>query len=313
MSRIHEALKKAQQDRAQNLPPEAETIPVAEETPVLAPVSATTDVLPESAPAASPQRSVSKPALTFESLSLHCANYQWKMDPKKLLQFGSPTHVSGTEEMRTLRSKLYQAAATRPMKKILVASALPNEGKTFVASNLAQAIARQHQRRVLLIDSDLRWSRLHMSFGSPLSPGLTEYLRGTADEFAVVQKGSADNLFLIAGGAPADNSSELISNGRLKSLLERLAPLFDWIILDSPPTVPVADARLLAAFCDGVVMVVRAGHTPYNLALKASQEFDPNQLVGIVLNGVDSSQASIAYKYYGGGQLGLGNGKSLGD
>ena len=192
-----------------------------------------------------------------------------------------------------------------------MASALPNEGKTFVASNLAQVLARQHQRRVLLIDSDLRWSRLHMSFGSPVSPGLTEYLRGTADEYAVVQKGAIENLFLIAGGAPTDNSSELISNGRFKSLLERLSPLFDWIILDSPPTVPVSDARLLAAFCDGVLMVVRAGYTPYNLSLKSCQQFESSQLVGIVLNGVDSSQASMAYKYYGADHTAKGDGLRL--
>jgi capsular exopolysaccharide synthesis family protein len=302
MSRIHEALKKAQQDRALQPPPEQVTLPVTEEAPVLSPLPVTSTALPKSAPVASRQRATSEP-LTFELLLQRCATPHWKLDAKKLLHFGSPSHVPGTEEMRTLRSKLYHLAQTQPMKKLLVASALPNEGKTFVASNLAQVMARQHQRRVLLIDSDLRWSRLHMSFGSPVSPGLTEYLRGDADECSIVQKGSIENLFLIAGGAPANNSSELISNGRLKSLLERMAPLFDWIILDSPPTVPVSDARLLAAFCDGVVVVVRAGYTPYNLTLKACQGFEPSQLVGVVLNGVHGSQTSMAYKYYGGESL----------
>ena len=302
MSRIHEALKKAQQDRAQQSPPEQVTLPVAEEAPVLSPLPVTSTALPKGAPVASPQRATSQP-LTFESLLQHCATPHWKLDPKKLLHFGSPSHVPGTEEMRTLRSKLYHLAQTQPMKTLLVASALPNEGKTFVASNLAQVMARQHQRRVLLIDSDLRWSRLHMSFGSPISPGLTEYLRGAADECSIVQKGLIENLFLIAGGAPANNSSELISNGRLKLLLERMAPLFDWIILDSPPTVPVSDARLLAAFCDGVVVVVRAGYTPYDLTLKACQGFEPSQLVGVVLNGVHGSQGAMAYQYYGGESL----------
>jgi protein-tyrosine kinase len=310
MSRIHEALKKAQQDRALLPTPEQETSPASEDTRVVAQAPVATDVLPRSVPVASPQRTASQP-LTFESLSERCSTAQWKLDPKKLLAFGSASHVPGTEEMRTLRSKLYQLAETRPMKTLLVASALPNEGKTFVAANLAQVIARQHQRRVLLVDSDLRWSRLHMSFGCPLSPGLTEYLRGTADEYDVVQKGSTENLFLIPGGTPADNSSELISNGRMKSMLERLAPLFDWIILDSPPTIPVSDARLLAAFCDGVVMVVRAGYTPYNLSLKACQEFDANQIVGIVLNGVHGNLGSMAYQYYGGDQTAKRNGKSL--
>src|SRR5271157_4570627 len=124
MSRIHEALKKAQQDRALQSPPEQATLPATEETPVAAQASVATDVLPRSAPVTSPQHTASLP-LTFESLSQNCATPDWRLDPKKLLPFGSPSHVPGTEEMRTLRSKLYQLAETQPMKKLLVASALP--------------------------------------------------------------------------------------------------------------------------------------------------------------------------------------------
>jgi capsular exopolysaccharide synthesis family protein len=311
MSRIHEALKKAQQDRALQPPAENTTAPPDEQA--LAPMTAfatAAAVLPGTDPAARPRHTDPRP-LTFEDLSQHCAVSHWKLDPQNLLPFGSSFHVPGTEELRTLRSKLYQLAEARSLKTVLIASALPSEGKTFIAGNLAQVMARQHQRKVLLIDSDLRRPRLHLSLGSALEPGLTDYLRGAADEYAVVQKGSVENLFLITGGTPVNNPSELITNGRLKSLVERMSPLFDWIILDSPPVLPVSDARLLASFCDGVVVVVRAGRTPYGLSLKACQEFAADQLVGIVLNGVSHSRSYMAYQYYGVGNQPTQNGRTF--
>ena len=134
-----------------------------------------------------------------------------------------------------------------------------------MTSNLAQAIVRQPDRRALIIDADLRRPRLHVPFDAPLAPGLSDYLRGEADEAAVIQQGQEGNLCLIPGGAEVTNPSELLSNGRLKKLLDRLTPVFDWIILDSPPCVPVADASILADLCDGVLLVVRAGvHTLRN-------------------------------------------------
>jgi len=300
MSRIHDALKKAQQDRAtrSTLEPEAATSGGVTREQTFSPNLATA-VLPAIDPV-TPQRSAAARALTFENVSQYCASSIWKCDPNQLVPFGSPFHVPGTEELRTLRSKLYQLTEAHSLKRLLVASALPHEGKTFLAVNLAQAMARQHQRKVLLIDSDLRRPHLHLSLGSPLGPGLTDYLRESADEFGVIQKGSIENLFLIAGGTPVNNPSELITNGRFKSLLEKVSPLFDWIILDSPPVLPVSDARLMAAFCDGVVVVVRAGQTPYELSLKACQEFDAQKVVGIVLNGVSHGQSYTAYEYYGG-------------
>jgi tyrosine-protein kinase Etk/Wzc len=118
---------------------------------------------------------------------------------------------------------------------LLVTSTVPGEGKTFVTSNLAQSIVRQPDRRVLIIDADLRCARLHTHLGAPSSPGLTDYLRGEVDEMAVIQQGQDGNLFLIAGGVEVTNPSELLLNGRLKKLIDRVAPVFDWVIVDSPP------------------------------------------------------------------------------
>jgi Mrp family chromosome partitioning ATPase len=104
-------------------------------------------------------------------------------------------------------------------------------------------------------------------------------------------------LFFIPAGKPVSNGSELIGNGRLRVLLDRLAPAFDWIILDSPPIVPVSDAKLLADLCDGVLVVIRSGSTPFDLAQKACREFPKKQLLGVVLNGVAPGQAYTSYFY----------------
>ena len=109
-----------------------------------------------------------------------------------------------------------------------------------------------------------------------------------------------ENLFFIPAGRNISTPAELVANGRLKILLQRVEPLFDWIIIDSPPAVPVSDASLLANFCDGVLMVVRSNATPFDAAKKARQEFQGKTLIGVVLNGVnvDSSYSRYYYQAY---------------
>jgi tyrosine-protein kinase Etk/Wzc len=151
----------------------------------------------------------------------------------------------------------------------------------------------------LIIDADLRRPRLHLPLGAPLAPGLTEYLRGEADEFAVIQNGLDGNLCFIPGGNEATNPSELLSNGRLKLLLDRMAPVFDWVILDSPPCLPVADASVLGDMCDGVLLIVRSGSTPSEVAQKACQELQGKNILGVVLNAVEKGHLYESYYYEG--------------
>ena len=98
---------------------------------------------------------------------------------------------------------------------------------------------------------------MHRHLGASQTPGLSEYLMGECDEFAIMQRGPMDNLFFVPAGRQATGAPELLANGRLKLFLQRVEPLFDWIILDTPPVIPVADSTLLANFCEGVLMVVR--------------------------------------------------------
>jgi capsular exopolysaccharide synthesis family protein len=205
----------------------------------------------------------------------------------------------GAEEFRTLRSRLYQIREKMALKRLMVTSALPKEGKSFVAANLAQVLVRQHGRRVLVIDADLRNPGMHRHFGTPQTPGLSEYLLGECDEFAAMQRGPMENLFFMAGGRVAGSSPELLSNGRLKLLLQRVEPLFDWIVMDTSPVIPVSDATLVAGNCDGILMVVRSNMTPSDLALRARQEFPDQLLLGVILNGTPAESIQHSKYYYG--------------
>jgi capsular exopolysaccharide synthesis family protein len=215
-----------------------------------------------------------------------------------MLFFNGDDRARGSEEFRTLRSRLYHAREKMPLKKVLVTSALPKEGKSFTASNLAQVLVRQHGRRVLLIDADLRGPRLHMMLGTTSSPGLADYLQGGSDEFSIMQRGPMENLFFIPSGQEISDPAELVANGRLKLLLQRVEALFDWIIIDSPPAVPVSDASVLAKACDGVLMVVRSNATPVDMARRARQEFPDEALVGVVLNGTNMDAMPYTRYYY---------------
>jgi len=199
------------------------------------------------------------------------------------------------EQFRTLRSRLYQVRDKQPLRSLLVTSSLPGEGKTFVANNLAHALARQQNCRVLLIDADLRRPDLHSGFGTPSSPGLAEYLKGEASEVSVIQKGLPEYLCFIPGGNKPANPAELLANGRLKSLLETIGPVFDWVILDSPPTLPVSDALMLAELCDGVLTVIRAAQTGFDSAQKSCHQLREKNLIGVALNCADDAAAYGSY------------------
>ena len=215
-----------------------------------------------------------------------------------MLFFGGEEHSPGKEQFRTLRSRLYQAREKQPLSKLLVTSALPKEGKSFTTANLGQVIVRQHGRRALLIDADLRNPQLHRILGAEPGPGLSEYLQGQVDEYSILQRGPMENLYLIAGGQIVANPAELLAGGRMKFLLNALQPVFDWIIVDTPPAVPVADASMIANLVDGVLLVVRSNSTPIDAARRARNEFLERNVVGVVLNGVTPEVSPYVQYYY---------------
>jgi protein-tyrosine kinase len=300
MSRIHEALKKAEQEKAAQMPAigPASVPYVANDGEV--PVFSSQRIVVESSRPADTVRTA-RPAggatLHFDDLLQRCTHPEWKSDSALRISLTGDSGKIVGERFRTLRSRLYQVAATRTLRRVLITSSLPAEGKTFVATNLVRSIIRQADRRVLLIDADLRAPRLHTALGAPSSPGLSDYLRGEADEYAIVQNSVTNNLCFIPCGSKISNPSELLLSDRMKVLLDSVTPAFDWVILDSPPCLPVHDASSLADLCDGVLFVVRAGETDHEAAKKASLEFREKNLLGVVLNQVENCEAQSGYYY----------------
>lgn len=299
MSRIHEALKKAEQERAATLGGAADaSLATTAATDQQAFAEAMETVTKGDAVASVPGMPAFGSPFTLDTLLARCPQLEWRPDPATMLFMNGDDNARGTEEYRTLRSRLYHMREKMPLKKILVTSALPKEGKSFTASNLAQVMVRQHGRRALLIDGDLRSPRLHMMLGTTLEPGLSDYLQGRNDEFSIVQRGPLENLFFIPSGRNVADPAELVGNGRLKQLVQRVEPLFDWIIVDSPPAVLVSDASVLSKVCDGVLIVVRSNATPSDVARKAREEFPDQLLIGAVLNGIREDAPSYARYYY---------------
>ncbi len=213
------------------------------------------------------------------------------------------------EQIRVLRSRLHELRRDRPLKTIMITSGLPQEGKSFVAANLAVGFAKFRNQRVLLIDGDMRRGKLHQVFGAAQEPGLTDYLSKKSSLNEVMQQmelpgsgpfRSLASLTFIPSGPDADNAADLSGNGRFESLLRSVYDHFDWIILDSSPVTLVADGVNLARACDGVVLVVRGGVTKYEVAQRAQQELKAAKVVGVVLNAVEGIPKVGGYYGYDG-------------
>jgi capsular exopolysaccharide synthesis family protein len=187
----------------------------------------------------------------------------------------------------------------RSIKKILITSTLAEEGKSFTSANLAVTLARKTDQRVLLIEGDLRRPVLSKKFGVGELPGLTEAL--------AVQRSATENIYhledqklwLLPTGSPLQNPLELMQSGQLAVLLEQLSVVFDWIVIDSPPLIPLADTILWSRLVDGVLLVARQGKTAKRPLKRALELIDRSTLLGVVLNSCSDSDHQNYYGRYG--------------
>jgi capsular exopolysaccharide synthesis family protein len=204
------------------------------------------------------------------------------------------------EKFRVLGLRLRNLREKRKLKRIVVTSTIPEEGKSITAANLALNQARSKVLKTLLIDGDLRRPALAGRFGQRTSlPGLTECLRGERPLSEVVYKLNGTNLWFLPSGIPPENPLELMQSGRMADLLDRLANFFDWVIIDSPPLIPLADSTYWTKLCDGVLLVVREGVTEKRPLKRALEVVDRAALLGVVVNSCSSGDHKNYYQRYG--------------
>jgi capsular exopolysaccharide synthesis family protein len=203
-----------------------------------------------------------------------------------------------TEAFRIVGASILALGRSRtPPQVLVITSPLSGEGKTTVVTNLGIALAEMGST-VLLIDADMRRPRLHQTFRIVNSWGLSDVLSERNDVLqlpldVLVKPTDVDNLFLLPSGPPVDNIARLLYSRRLQQLLARFSKEFDYVLVDCPPSLQFADARILGQSADGALMVIRADHTERNIALQALQQFamDDIPVLGTVLNGWDPRYA----------------------
>lgn len=206
----------------------------------------------------------------------------------------------GAEAYRTLRTNVDFASIDKPIRTLLVASAVPSEGKTVTAANLAVAMA-QAGRRVLLVDADLRKPGVHDIFNLPNAEGLTDLIRLDAVRApAIIRTTEQPNLHVLTAGSLPPNPAELLGSQRMRAILPTLIDGHDIVIFDSPPIDAFADAAILSAFLDGAVLIVRS-RRGRRVQIRRSHEAlvraDANVL-GVVLNGLSDRSKADYGSYY---------------
>jgi exopolysaccharide/PEP-CTERM locus tyrosine autokinase len=187
---------------------------------------------------------------------------------------------------RLLRTRILFPQAGAPPRTILVTSALAEEGKSFVAANLAINMARHVDQHVLLVDCDLRKPTIHAKFGFNGIKGLSEYLSSSMELSSLLLKSGVDKLTILPSGASPQNPSELISSAKMASLIQELKDRYHdrYIILDSPPPMMAPETSAIAKSVDGILLVVKYGDTSLELVEELITHLDREKIIGAVIN-----------------------------
>jgi capsular exopolysaccharide synthesis family protein len=203
------------------------------------------------------------------------------------------------EQFRGFAATLERVQREQKVRSLIVTSPSPGDGKSHVAVNLALTLADSYRRRVLLIDGDLRRPTLHLLFGVDGSRGLGDALKADNDE-SLAELQVHERLTLLPAGVPEMNPVGDLSSGRLSRLITEAESRFDWVIVDSPPAVGLADARIISETVDTILLVVRAGVTRFPDLEAAVETLGHDRVLGVVLNAVDPGElhSEHYYSYY---------------
>jgi capsular exopolysaccharide synthesis family protein len=203
----------------------------------------------------------------------------------------SPT----AEAVRLLAVRLRHIRRNRTLKKVLITSSIPREGKSTIASNLACALARRTDEKVVLIEGDLRLPVFSKLFGIQARPGLCELLHGDAEIDNCICHLPDAGMWIVPAGIAKSNPIELLQSQSMSAVMDQLSALFDWIIIDSPPVLPLADTSIWARIADAALLVTRLGVTEKKLLKKGLEALESPKLLGALLNGSNASRYSSYY------------------
>lgn len=214
-----------------------------------------------------------------------------------LLPAFAGTNAKTMERYRLVRTKIVQHP--RKPRILCISSASPADGKTVSAFNTAASLALKSDTTVLLVDADLRRPQLARSLGLPGTPGLAEVLAGTCTlEDAVVRIAELPGLYFLPAGHNSANPTELLDSARWRELADRIQNTFTFGIFDSPPVGLLADYDLIQSVCDGILLIVRPGHTKRHLLQKTLDQMPADKFLGVVVNAADDWFLWRTHDYY---------------
>jgi non-specific protein-tyrosine kinase len=226
--------------------------------------------------------------------------YRGGNDDRELITYTNPKSPF-SEGYRTLRTNIQFSSPDRAIHKLMVTSASPGEGKSTTVANLAVVMA-QTGKRTVLVDTDLRRPVLHQIFGLPNAVGVTTaLLQPEGDDLTpYLQETEMENLWVMTSGVQPPNPSELLGSKRMAELIEELQKHGDILVFDTPPTLAVTDAAVLARLMDGVLLVVESAKTTEAAARRAAQELTKvnANVLGVVVNRISYRLAGSHYYYY---------------
>jgi protein-tyrosine kinase len=214
----------------------------------------------------------------------------------KLVANGAPP--TSIEQYRRVAGTLHHLQTEQGLKRLMVTSAVPQEGKTLTVVNLAMTLSESYRRRVLLIDADLRRPSIHDVFGISNQYGLCEALRPDPGELQFARV--SPMLWVLPAGPPDANPMRALASDRMERFLDEVGSSFDWILLDAPPVALMADAGVLARLTRAVILVIGAGSTPYAMVEKVVAELGRENIIGTILNRIEGATPwSAHYAGYG--------------
>jgi capsular exopolysaccharide synthesis family protein len=235
---------------------------------------------------------------------LKLAPEQVHLGPESRVLYHTDPTSPCADRFRFLRMRLRELSKSKGLKSLLITSALPEEGKSTVALNLATALAECARKPVLLIEADLHHPCLAQTLGIDSREGLAECLVAGLNAFSAIRRLEPLGFYLLPAGKPHTNPTELLQSEALPMLMQRLVNHFDWILIDSPPTAPLTDALSLSRHANGTLLIARAGRTPREAIEKAVSLLGQEHVIGAILNGVEEvNRVYSQYRAYSGSDL----------